>query len=48
MAFPDITEDDLHELMHEEAQDVFGDDGRVMLGRGGKFRPWLRVNPVEM
>lgn len=41
MAFPDITKDDLNELMHEEAEDVFNDDGRVTLGRGGKFRPCL-------
>uniref|UniRef100_A0A9J7Z465 Rho family-interacting cell polarization regulator 2 n=1 Tax=Cyprinus carpio carpio TaxID=630221 RepID=A0A9J7Z465_CYPCA len=27
MAFPDITKDDLNELMHEEAEDVFNDDG---------------------
>ncbi|XP_073678515.1 rho family-interacting cell polarization regulator 2 [Garra rufa] len=27
MAFPDITEDDLNELMREEAEDVFADDG---------------------
>ncbi|XP_052440895.1 rho family-interacting cell polarization regulator 2 isoform X1 [Carassius gibelio] len=27
MAFPDITEVDLNELMHEEAEDVFDDDG---------------------
>ncbi|XP_016388599.1 protein FAM65B [Sinocyclocheilus rhinocerous] len=27
MAFPDITEDDLNELMREEAEDVFDDDG---------------------
>ncbi len=49
MAFPDITEDDLNELMREEAEDAFGDDGRATLGwGGGEFRPWLGVNPVEM
>lgn len=40
MAFPDITEDNLKELMLEEAEDVFGDDGRVTLGWAGKFRPY--------
>ncbi len=35
MAFPDITEDDLNELMREEAEDAFGDDGRATLGWGG-------------
>lgn len=48
MAFPDITEDNIKELVREEAEDFFDDDGRVMLGRGGKFRPCLRVNPMEM
>lgn len=41
MAFPDITENDIKEVMREEAEDIFDDDGRVMLGRGGKFRPRL-------
>ncbi len=48
MAFPDITEDDLNELIREEAEDVFDDDGRVTLGRGEKFRPWLWVNSKEI
>lgn len=34
MALCDITEDDLNELMREEAEDVFF-DGRGILGHGG-------------
>lgn len=34
MAFCDITEDDLNELMREEAEDVFF-DGKVIQGNGG-------------
>lgn len=41
MAFPDIMEDNIKELVREEAEDIFDDDGRVILGRGGKFRPCL-------
>lgn len=36
MAVTDIPEDDLDEMMREEAEDVFYEDGRRTMGSAGK------------
>lgn len=36
MAVTDIPEDDLDEMMREEAEDVFYEDGRLAKGSAGK------------